>query len=358
MSTDEQDDGGFTMKRLLTATGICAGVAAVFLFAILAFKAHASEHAPEPAKTQKAAPKIMFQEIEHDFGKVGPDETVKHTFKFRNEGNETLLIGEIKTTCGCTGTLLSQNEIPPKGEGFVEVSFHSGRSSGARRKAIFVASNDPEQPTAKLEIAADVVVPVEVRPRALYWVADRNEKSARAIDLIYSPDIKLNIKTLELSSPAFTATYLPMSEADMQGYRINIEYNGTLPLGNFHERLTVTTDNEQYPKFDVALRGKVIGPVKVVPDSVALGVIKAETLPTRTIRIFDADKANFTITSVESTSPLIAYELNKDGDSNRYIIKISLTQQPPAGAFSERLSIKTNDPADPVVEVPVFAYVK
>jgi hypothetical protein len=357
MSIDQQDDGGCNMKKLLAATGICAAAVAVILFAVLAFAVHASEHSPEP-EAQKAAPKIVFQELEHDFGKLGPDETVKHTFKFRNEGKETLLIGDIKTTCGCTGTLLSQNEIPPHGEGFVEVTFHSGRSSGARRKAIFVASNDPAQPSTKLEIAANVIVPVEVRPRALYWVAERNEKSARAIDLIYSPDIKLDIKELDLSSPAFTASYQPMAQADVQGYRINIEYNGTLPIGNFHERLTVITDNEQYPKFDVALRGKVIGPVKVVPDSVALGVIKADTLPTRTLRIFDANKANFAITSVESTSPLIAYELSKDGDSNRYVIKISLTQQPPAGAFSERLSIKTNDPADPLVEVPVFAYVK
>jgi len=346
------------MKKLLTATSIFAGAAALILFAVFAFAAHASEDAPEQAEAQKAAPQIVFQELAHDFGKVGPDETVKHTFKFRNKGKATLLIGEIKTTCGCTGTLLSQNEIPPKGEGFIEVSFHSGRSSGARRKAIFVASNDPAQPTTKLEIAANVIVPVEVRPRALYWVAERNEKSARAIDLIYSQDIKLDIQALQLSSPAFTASYQPMAQADVQGYRINIKYNGTLPLGNFHERLTITTDNEQYPKFDVALRGKVIGPVKVVPDSVALGVIKADMLPTRTIRVFDANKANFTITSVESTSPLIAYELSKDGDSNRYQIRISLTQQPPAGAFSERLSIKTNDPADPVVEVPVFAYVK
>ncbi|RJP21138.1 MAG: DUF1573 domain-containing protein [Candidatus Abyssobacteria bacterium SURF_5] len=342
------------MKRLFTAgASLCV---AGFLAAI-AFSVHASE-SPKPAAQPQSAPKIVFEKLVHDFGKMGPDETVKYKFQFKNAGSGTLNIGDIKTTCGCTGTLLSQREIPPGGNGSVEVSFHSGRSGGQRRKAIFVSSNDPGSPSVKLEIIANVLVPLEVRPSTLYWVAELNEKSSRTVDLLYNPELQVNIKSLELSSPAFTASYRPADQPGVTGYRIDLQYDGKLPVGNFQERLTILTDNASYPKVLVHLRGKVVGPVKVIPDAVAFGVIN-ENLPlTRVIRLHSTNNKEFTVTGVESTNPLIAYELEQKEQSRFFEIKVSINQKPPAGAFSEKLYIKTNDSSYPVIEVPVFAHVK
>lgn len=38
----------------------------------------------------------VFEETIHDFGKINKESTVKHTFKFRNAGNGTLVIERIK----------------------------------------------------------------------------------------------------------------------------------------------------------------------------------------------------------------------------------------------------------------------
>jgi hypothetical protein len=341
------------MKRYFTAAAFI-GVAAVFFATALA--THASE-APAPAQAQAAAA-IVFDELEHDFGKVGADQTVKHTFKFKNTGDTTLVIGDIKTTCGCTGTLLSQREIAPGSDGSLEVSFHSGGSGGQRRKSIFVSSNDPQKPSVKLDIAANVVVPVEVRPRTVYWVAEKNKKSMQAVELLYDPELKLRILGLELSSPAFSASYRPINKKDELGYTIDLSCNGSLPIGNFQEKLVILTDNPEHPKLEVALRGKVAGPVKVIPDAVALGVVKADQLPVRTVRVYSTSKSDFAITAVESSNPMLSYELNREDGSNRYEINVKLTQLPPTGAFSEKLTIKTNDPSDAVIIVPVYAYVK
>lgn len=42
------------------------------------------------------APKLVFKELSHDFGKQtsGPD--LKHTFTFKNEGDGTLMIEKVK----------------------------------------------------------------------------------------------------------------------------------------------------------------------------------------------------------------------------------------------------------------------
>jgi len=42
-----------------------------------------------------AAPAIHFNEVTHDFGKVGPDDRIEYFFEFNNTGNQTLIIEKV-----------------------------------------------------------------------------------------------------------------------------------------------------------------------------------------------------------------------------------------------------------------------
>lgn len=334
------------------------GVIGMVAFLFMTLKlARASSENPATAAETTGGPHIVFEESAYDFGKVRKEETVKHDFKFKNTGDATLIIGDIKTTCGCTGTLLSKKEISPGEEGNIEVTFQTGASSGLKKKSIYVNSNDPHQPAIQLDIMADVLVQtVEIKPATLNWNVERNKELMKTVQVLYNPDLKLNIKGLELSSPAFTASVQPKKGANPPGYDISIKYDGTLPIGNFQHKLTILTDNPSYPSLVAHLSGKVMGPVKVVPDRINLGGIGDEVLPVRTVRVFDTEKQDFKITEVKSTSPLISVELKEE--SGRYSIRTALTAKPPQGPFSERLLIKTNDPTQSLIEVPINAVIK
>ncbi len=289
---------------------------------------------------------------------MGAKETVKHTFKFRNEGDGLLIIEKVKATCGCTGTLLSKKEIAPKEEGSIEVTFRSGLSGGKNRKSIYVHSNDPNNPTAKLRILANIVLPVEVRPRALYWAAEKDQASMRTVQFIYQPGLTIDITGFDFSSSAFTASKRPRDSEESPGYQIDIAYDGSLPVGTFNERLTVLTDKPDNPKLQVRLRGKVTGSVRVIPNTVTLGVIKNDRLPTRILHVSATRGKDFEITGLETTSPLIAADYSRDEASNRYKVTVTLTDMPPAGPFSEKLRIKTNDPSENLVLVPVYGHIR
>lgn len=347
-------------RMTILAISALAIIATALLPAVEAAEETVPAPSQPPAQVQEpeGTPRITFDKAEHDFGVLGAKETVKHTFKFRNEGDALLVIDKVKATCGCTGTLLSKKEIAPNEEGSIEVTFRSGLSGGQNKKSIFVHSNDPNNPTAKLHILANIVLPVEVRPRALYWAAEKNQASMRTVQFIYQPDIAIDISGFDFSSSAFTASKRPRDNAESPGYQIDIAYDGSLPVGTFNERLTILTDNPDSPKVQVSLRGKVVGSVRVVPNTVTLGVIKGDTLPTRTIHVSAASGKDFQITGLEATSPLIAAEYTKDETSNRYTVTVTLTAKPPAGAFSEKLRIKTNDPSENLVEIPVYGHMR
>ncbi|HDZ26388.1 MAG TPA: DUF1573 domain-containing protein, partial [Candidatus Aminicenantes bacterium] len=65
-------------------------------------------------------PKLKFREESKDFGKVKQGEVLTHVFVFKNEGDETLVIKRVKTSCGCTAALLSKKEIAPGAEGEIK----------------------------------------------------------------------------------------------------------------------------------------------------------------------------------------------------------------------------------------------
>lgn len=108
-------------------------------------------------------PKIKFKETAWDFSKVKQGEVVSHEFVFANEGDATLDIQKVSTSCGCTAALVSADKVAPGKEGRISVKFDTRGYGGQVRKIIYVDSNDPQDSHRQLEIAADVEVPPSPR---------------------------------------------------------------------------------------------------------------------------------------------------------------------------------------------------
>jgi hypothetical protein len=106
--------------------------------------------------SQTGAPRVVFKELERDFGRIKQGETVSYEFIFKNEGTAPLEVRRVATSCGCTAALVSQKEIAPGKEGRLKVSFDSRGYSGQVVKYIYFDSNDPKQPQVELTIKAEI----------------------------------------------------------------------------------------------------------------------------------------------------------------------------------------------------------
>lgn len=94
--------------------------------------------------------KIKFTKEEHDFGTIKEGEVVEHVFSFTNAGSDTLIIAQVRASCGCTAALLSASRIPPKGEGEIKTTFKSKGRAGKQKKTLTVFSNDADSPAKTL----------------------------------------------------------------------------------------------------------------------------------------------------------------------------------------------------------------
>ena len=102
-----------------------------------------------------AVPRILFDQEQHDFGRLSAGEQVTYSFHFRNTGNADLVITGCDVTCGCTIANYPKGRIAPGGDGYITVSFHSPGRSGQQMKEVTVNTN--AQPSSvKLRILAQV----------------------------------------------------------------------------------------------------------------------------------------------------------------------------------------------------------
>lgn len=84
---------------------------------------------------------IEFEHTDFDFGTVTDGEKVKHVYKFKNTGNEPLIISSAKGSCGCTVPKFSTDPIPPGGSGQIDVEFDSKGKPGKQTKRVTVTAN-------------------------------------------------------------------------------------------------------------------------------------------------------------------------------------------------------------------------
>jgi hypothetical protein len=108
-------------------------------------------------------PAIKFKEKSWDFGKTKQGKVLTHVFRFENAGNATLIIRNVRTSCGCAAALVSSREINPGKSGEVKVTFNTKGYEGNQTKYIYVDSNDPKEPKAQLTVKVAIDVPP--RPR-------------------------------------------------------------------------------------------------------------------------------------------------------------------------------------------------
>ncbi|MBN2174255.1 MAG: DUF1573 domain-containing protein [Bacteroidales bacterium] len=103
-------------------------------------------------------PEIEFEREVYDFGKVIQGEIVTYGFKFTNTGKKDLVIGQVKTSCGCTVPKFPKIAIKPGESNTLTVSFNSEGRKGVQNKTITVVTNCQPNTTV-LRIKAMVLTP-------------------------------------------------------------------------------------------------------------------------------------------------------------------------------------------------------
>ncbi len=93
------------------------------------------------AADSTAPTNVQIIDSSFDFGKVTDGEVVEFSYRFKNVGNQPLVISNASASCGCTVPEKPEAPIKPGETGFIKVKFNSEGRVGVAHKTVTVQSN-------------------------------------------------------------------------------------------------------------------------------------------------------------------------------------------------------------------------
>ena len=102
-----------------------------------------------------AQAEISFEKETVDYGSIAKGDDGVREFVFTNTGDQALIIGDVKSSCGCTVPEKPEGPIAPGEKGSIKVKYDTNRV-GPIRKTITVYSNASE-PIKALKIKGEVL---------------------------------------------------------------------------------------------------------------------------------------------------------------------------------------------------------
>lgn len=99
---------------------------------------------------------LTFDKELHDFGSVPEGTMATHEFRFKNTGNQPIIIANVQASCGCTTPDWTKTPVLPGKTGIVKAVYSSAGRPGVFNKTVTVTSN-ATSPSSVLTIKGNVL---------------------------------------------------------------------------------------------------------------------------------------------------------------------------------------------------------
>ncbi len=111
-------------------------ISLILIFVMLGFFASKAQ----TSTAKPSGPEVTFESLEHDYGTIVQGADGNCVFKFKNTGNEPLILSDVRKSCGCTTPTWSKEPILPGQSGEIKVGYNTN-NVGTFSKTITVLSN-------------------------------------------------------------------------------------------------------------------------------------------------------------------------------------------------------------------------
>ncbi len=251
---------------------------------------------PRPSETGPH-PKVVFEEIEYDFGTKSRYSIGSHKFVVKNIGEADLKLKAGETTCQCTIGELGQSVVAPGESTTIELSWTIKQAGPGFQHSAKIYTNSPGNTMQVLIVKGFIGVDLAVWPPDRWSLGSMKVDGEAKIDgFVYSqisenlevtkvecdhPGLKFEIKPLSEEQLTMLAARLmndaaeppdphgknaPPETPDVKaGTQIIVSANSQIPAGQFSIPVTIHTNLEETPTLSIAVSGVRPGPFQLFP---------------------------------------------------------------------------------------------
>jgi hypothetical protein len=352
------------MKR--HQTPVILALRAVLPAALVALLALAGPAvAATPATAAPAAPaasaphgKAVAVEPIKDAGSVAKGDKVTQDFQIRNDGNVPLQITDVKASCGCT-VVSFDKLIGPGKTGVVHVAVDTVTFTGPIAKGVTVFTDDPATPQIELTVRAKVEPYIMVEPGYARYVVVRGEpKEGNIAQTLWAPDgLPMDIVKVDSPFPYMTVSFREAQEGERKAgvtvkqWRVEMLMSNDAPVGPLAGYVTVHTNHPKQKLVEIPVSGFVRPVIAVTPPKADFGQIEVKEPLHRSLDVRNFATEPIRVTSVDPLGEGMKAELQPLQDGREYSVKLTVTSAMPKGPFHSKLTLHTDSPKSPVIEV-------
>jgi hypothetical protein len=291
----------------------------------------------------------------YDFGAVYNGTAVKHTFKLKNTGTAPLVIKGVRTSCGCTAAQPTKTRLLPGEESAIAVNFDTASDHGPATRTITVMTNDPGHQQLQLTMRGDVKVQIAVTPSLVIFdhVRRGTEQSRRVTVSDEMGDRDFKVGPIAKENPNISVATQPLGGAK-PGVVVTVTLLKTAPAGPITDILKVNTSRAPV---EIPVSGTVLGDINVSPPQVSFGVLPHHASAVRILRLTNSGPRPLKIVGVSSNNDSVTAGFEPVTAGKEYKISVQLRPNTPDGVLRGMLAIKTDDPRQQDLEVPVYGIV-
>lgn len=254
----------------------------------------------------------------------------------------------------------SAEDIPPGGEGDIQVKLSSGKYDGQITKHVKVRTNDPSHKEIELTMTAHVQIDFKLDPDGIMFRNLRRYSGlTREIRIEGAKRDQIHIVKIKSVNPHIAATVQSHKENNKDIPVINVQIEPGLPLGKLSETLIVYTDSTKYPQVSVRVYGEIIGNISVSPEKVDFGFFEKDSVPVKQITIaMEKPGDQFVINGIEDASGILGHDLATIAEGSKYKLSVNVLPGFDKTMINTSIFILTNYPGEEKIKVNVLGGIK
>jgi len=191
-----------------------------------------------------------------DLGTIYRGAQIERPVTLRNTGTDTLILGTIEASCGCTAAMVSDTRIPPGKTESLLIKFNSKNFTGPVHKTVTVNSNAAESPRTVIEFVANVIDEIGLTPQN-FWFKDAQVGKSNAITIVLKNGGKdtLRVTSFRTSVPAFSLNIPSGPIAPGKTFEVVATFTPSAPIPIITDQVFLETTNPRQPTVAIPIYG-------------------------------------------------------------------------------------------------------
>jgi hypothetical protein len=321
-----------------------------------------------PAATADPVARISPGVIE--LGKIQEGNQFDRFLTLTNAGDGTLILEDVKTSCGCTAAAVDEVvELGPGESQQIKLTFNSSKMDGVIKKKVTIYTNDPVAGQQSILLTADVHKPVRFVPKYVH-LKNVGPKDSFEQAVLLQADRELGLEVREafilgspvreggvVRNPPTELFDLEMGEKRVEDDRDVYEMTVKLRPGSEPQKLAetlfvVTNLTGDRDTLKTSIRGEIVGRLTATPSFAVLRMVDPGEEAVRDVTVV-ASHGTFSVVSAEIEDSPVEVEVLPEEGGAQTILRLHYVGQEPGVSGVRQLRIQTDDPEQSLIEIPV-----